>query len=351
MLRISIAACAGVLALAIAPADLFLPTLGAAVALNAWSVGYLVLMSRDAGNRLLAADAVVVGALCLTQRWTVPPEALHGSTSWVVAVVSVAVATWQLHSGIRAGGVAAAAVALGYLAGAATAPTSVFVVLWLVGEAVLARGLYQLVRKGAREGDRIMADAEEARRAAAVAAARRADEREHLAAMHDTAAATMLAIGTGVVDGREPWLATQLADALDEATRTTPTTSGRTDLVPLIGDVLDRGAVAADLSAPGALPIPATAAVAICRSVREALSNVARHAGVDTASVLVEHRSGRVVVEVADNGTGFDPELVSPHHRGISLSIMERMAAAGGRAEVTSRSGVGTLVRLAWPDG
>jgi signal transduction histidine kinase len=72
---------------------------------------------------------------------------------------------------------------------------------------------------------------------------------------------------------------------------------------------------------------------------------------VGTASVLVEHRAGRVMVEVADHGTGFDPELVSPHRRGISLSIVERMAAAGGRAGVLSSSGLGTRVRLEWPDG
>lgn len=74
VLRTSVAVCAGILALVIGPADYLIPTLGAVVALNAWSIGCLVLMSRDAGPRLLVADAGIVCAACLTQRWTVPPE-------------------------------------------------------------------------------------------------------------------------------------------------------------------------------------------------------------------------------------------------------------------------------------
>ena len=351
VLRTSIAVCAGILALVIAPADHAMPTLGAVVALNAWSIGYVMLMFRDSGTRLLVADACVVCAVCLTQRWTVPPEALHGSASWVVAVASIAVATWQWHTGSRAGGAAAAAVIVTYLISVAVTPAAWFVVAWLGVEAALSRGLYLLVRRGAREADRAMVEAEKTRREAAVAAARRADEREHLAAMHDTAAATMLAIGSGLVTGREPWLATQLATALDQVTGNAAAPHGQVDLVPLLGDLVRDSPVATDLSVTGTAPLPARVAVAICRAVREALRNVARHAGVDAAAVRLEHEPGRVVVEVADDGGGFQPELVPPHRRGISLSIVERMVTVGGCASVTSSAGLGTRVRLEWPHG
>jgi signal transduction histidine kinase len=55
-------------------------------------------------------------------------------------------------------------------------------------------------------------------------------------------------------------------------------------------------------------------------------------------------------VRVTDAGRGFDVGAVSDHRRGIRGSVVERMAAVGGRAEVTSRPGR-TTVRLEWPSG
>lgn len=381
--------CAGVLHLVVATVACVLvvftaPTgtgLGTVGALTVWSAGYF-LLSRTAGTWLVAADAAIVSTACLTQRWTVPPEALNGNTSWVMAITSIAVATWQWHGGVRAGAVATTAAILANLAGSGVTSASVSVAVWLAVEAALSSGLYHLVRTGAREADRMMAGAERTRRDATVAAARRADEREHLAAIHDTAAATFHAIGAGVVTGREPWLAKQLADALEEVTgdavtqgvglRPPPSRSlrseasgtaiipqgtdssgrrGLTDLVPLLGDVVRHSPVVVELSASQPVPLPATVAVAMCRAAREALLNVARHAGVDTATVRLTHRPGGVLVEIADRGVGFDPAQVSVHRRGIALSLVDRMVVVGGRAVVTSSVGRGTRVRLEWPDG
>jgi hypothetical protein len=281
----------------------------------------------------------------------VPPVVLLDSGSWPVGVSSIAVAVWQWHSRLRVGATSSAAVGLAYLVGAGATAAAVLVTAWLVVEAALSRGLYQLIRAGARDADRIMAGAERARRDAAVAAARRADEREHLAAIHDTAAATVLAIGTGVVDGREPWLADQVANALNEITGDATTTHGRADLVPLLADVLRTSPVRTELSATEGVDLPAAVAVAICRAVREALLNVARHAGVEAAAVRLEQHAGQVVVEVVDSGRGFDPAAVPAHHRGIELSLVDRMAMVGGRADLMSSPGAGTRVRLEWPDG
>jgi hypothetical protein len=78
-----------------------------------------------------------------------------------------------------------------YLVGAAVADPQGWlavapVQLWLVIEAGLSRALYLLVRHGARSADAAIARAERVRRELAVAEARRADEREYLAALHDT---------------------------------------------------------------------------------------------------------------------------------------------------------------------
>jgi signal transduction histidine kinase len=348
--RVATAVVAGVFVVGVVPTG---PVVGVAVALAVWSAAGFLLLSRIPGDRLVATDAAAICVACLTQRWTVPPDALHGNTSWVWAVVSIAVATWQWHSAVRTGVVATAAVVVAYVAGSGAGTTALLVAFWLAVEATLSRGLYHLVRAGARQADRIMADAERTRRAATVAAARRADERAHLAAIHDTAAAVFQAIGAGVVTGREPWLAGQLTDAIDEvAGDATAPSGGSIDLVRLLDDVVRGSPVTAELSAPVPAPhVPVPVTVAICRAVREALLNVARHAGVTEAAVRLEHRTTGVLVEITDHGTGFDPANVPAHRRGIALSLVDRMATVGGRAGVRSRAGHGTLVRLEWPDG
>ncbi|WP_318784848.1 sensor histidine kinase [Actinophytocola algeriensis] len=139
--------------------------------------------------------------------------------------------------------------------------------------------------------------------------------------------------------------------ALAADQRPDPAPRGDADLVPLLADVVRRGPVATRFSVTGPAPVAAVAAAAICRSVGEALRNVAQHAGVAGATVLVGYDDGRVVVEVVDDGRGFDPGAVPAHRRGTALSLVDRMAAVGGRAALTARPGRGTRVRLEWPDG
>ncbi|MFG1778068.1 hypothetical protein ACGFIG_16740 [Micromonospora sp. NPDC049048] len=59
---------------------------GVATGLAAWSVVYVRFSSR---GWLLPVDTLVIMLLCLTQRWTVPPDAVVDSTNWVLAVVTV----------------------------------------------------------------------------------------------------------------------------------------------------------------------------------------------------------------------------------------------------------------------
>jgi len=82
--------------------------------------------------------------------------------------------------------------------------------------------------------------------------------------------------------------------------------------------------------------------------VREALHNVVRHARGADATVRLS-AEGPVVVEVTDDGPGFDVERIGAHSRGITQSLQARMSRVGGRATVTSSPGNGTSVRLEWP--
>jgi signal transduction histidine kinase len=81
---------------------------------------------------------------------------------------------------------------------------------------------------------------------------------------------------------------------------------------------------------------------------REALANVEKHAGATAAHVRVDAYQGQVVVEVRDNGRGFDPAAGHPGHFGLD-SMRSRTAEIGGRLTIISTPGFGTLVRVRVP--
>jgi signal transduction histidine kinase len=81
---------------------------------------------------------------------------------------------------------------------------------------------------------------------------------------------------------------------------------------------------------------------------REALANVVRHAEASAAHVRVESRQGQVVVEIWDNGRGFDPANGHPGHFGLD-SMHSRASEIGARLTIASAPGAGTVVRVRVP--
>lgn len=81
---------------------------------------------------------------------------------------------------------------------------------------------------------------------------------------------------------------------------------------------------------------------------REALANVARHSGAGVARVRVEARDEQVVVEISDDGCGFDPREGHPGHFGLE-SMRSRATEVGGRLAIASLPGRGTSVRVRVP--
>jgi signal transduction histidine kinase len=346
--RTAVLACALAVAVYQTPSP---PLFAIAAGLVGWSA---IFLRWGHHGGVVAADTGIVALLCLTQPWTVPPDALPDSTNWVLAVVSITAVAHQWHTGVAAGSALTAGLIGSHLTGVFLADSAILpvagpLVLWTFGEAALSRGLFLLVRAAARAADHELAVREQARRDAAVAAARRADEREYLSLLHDTAAATLLAVGTGMADGSEPWLRAQAArDLAALRTRREPPT-GAADLVDLLEEVVRASRLTVELTAPDTVSMPAMPAAAIRGAVHEALANVARHAGVDAATLTVHHTGDTVTVEIADRGRGFVPEQVSPHRRGVSSSIVRRMDRVGGRADVLTGPGDGTTVRVVWP--
>ena len=82
----------------------------------------------------------------------------------------------------------------------------------------------------------------------------------------------------------------------------------------------------------------------------EGLTNVARHSGAKVVSVHLWHDSGRVFVQVADEGQGFDPVATRLRSGSTGLSGMqERAALLGGRLVVRSEPGSGTVLTAEIP--
>ncbi|MFC6578045.1 sensor histidine kinase [Planomonospora parontospora] len=78
------------------------------------------------------------------------------------------------------------------------------------------------------------------------------------------------------------------------------------------------------------------------------MHNAARHAAAEAVAVRLGCEGGRVVLEVRDDGTGFDAAAASGRGLGIA-SMGDRAQALGGSVRVSSEPGGGTLVRMEVP--
>jgi signal transduction histidine kinase len=85
----------------------------------------------------------------------------------------------------------------------------------------------------------------------------------------------------------------------------------------------------------------------VLRIVQEALHNALRHARPGRVTVRLAQTGGRMLVEVTDDGIGFDPEQPELRSRHLGLTSMEERARElGGHLEIRSAPGAGTTVRL-----
>jgi two-component system, NarL family, sensor histidine kinase DevS len=99
--------------------------------------------------------------------------------------------------------------------------------------------------------------------------------------------------------------------------------------------------------ADGQIKLPDTSAIALFHICQEALANVAKHARPQHVEVVLWSTSERVLLEVADDGRGFDQSRVRLT-LGHGLSNMQTRARnVGGDVEITSEPDSGTTV-LAW---
>jgi two-component system, NarL family, sensor kinase len=107
-------------------------------------------------------------------------------------------------------------------------------------------------------------------------------------------------------------------------------------------------AVEADLEDVGKPPSQSL----LYRAARELLTNIGKHASATTVRIGLSRRGDRVVLTIADDGRGFDPEIVGEYvadgHIGLG-SLLARFDSMGGTMDINSRAGYGTQVTVMSP--
>jgi len=89
-------------------------------------------------------------------------------------------------------------------------------------------------------------------------------------------------------------------------------------------------------------------ATAAFRVVQESLTNVARHARASRVEISLAHGAGHFLLEVRDDGQGFDPAAPRQNAFGL-VGMRERGLMLGGEVSILSAPGQGTLVRVRIP--
>jgi len=202
------------------------------------------------------------------------------------------------------------------------------------------------------------------------------DERRRLAReLHDETAQTIAALSIALdrardgLDGAGPEAVAQIGQARELSARLLtetrrlilglrPTVLDDMGLVPAIrwyaeSCLGDKGVeVRVEEDGPRER-LPTHLDVALFRIVQEALTNVAKHAQASHVDVRLAHDQRNITVTVTDDGRGFDvPQAlgqVGPTQSVGLLGMQERVRLLGGRLDIRSHDGGGTIVRVEVP--
>jgi signal transduction histidine kinase/phage shock protein PspC (stress-responsive transcriptional regulator) len=182
----------------------------------------------------------------------------------------------------------------------------------------------------------------------------RSDERADVAAhLHDSVLQTLALVQRRADDPRE---VVRLARMQERELRSWLLSGDRAENIDgSLGVALDE--LAAEVETEHGVPVEvvrvrdcaAAGMQPLLLSAREAIMNAARHSGASSVSVYLEVEPQRVSIFVRDRGRGFDPADVAVDRRGISGSIVDRLARAGGAGQVRTVRGEGTEVEMSLP--
>jgi len=86
----------------------------------------------------------------------------------------------------------------------------------------------------------------------------------------------------------------------------------------------------------------------VFRIVQEAVTNVERHSQSKAVTVRLQQQGGRLLVEIKDEGVGFNPDHVPADRFGLR-GIHERARLFNGQAAIESSPGRGTKITVELP--
>ena len=121
-----------------------------------------------------------------------------------------------------------------------------------------------------------------------------------------------------------------------------------------VADQARRGGIATVvLDARAGVGLHASDAIAFLQAAREAVSNAVRHAAAARLELRLMQQDGQMVLTVADDGRGFDPDVPfagdrRPGHNGLR-NLYARARAMGGDAVLSSAPGKGTRLEFRLP--
>jgi signal transduction histidine kinase len=195
------------------------------------------------------------------------------------------------------------------------------------------------------------------------------EDRERIAKeLHDGVIQALFAVGLGLQGtaalARDPGLAQRIGGAVEELDRVIADLRGyifglRPGILAdrgldqalgrLAGELQERaGVVAVAEVDPAAAAALAPVAAEVVQLAREALANVGRHAQAATCRVSLYRDGGQVVLEVDDDGRGFDVARPRPGGHGLA-NLLGRAERLGGTTRITSQPGQGTQIRISVP--
>lgn len=331
---------------------------------------------------LVCLDTAVYVALATAAGRCVPPDIRGEAASWVFIVVAsqFPVLIWFAPRWMSVLG--AVATGSAYLVGSLLSqpphtlrgvqPGAV-AVLFVIVVGVHWTGRSMLYRRAAR-ADAALAAADLNARDQYVILSRNIERREHDRLLHDTVLNTLTAIArSGDADAVRSACRHSIGMLERALSEPVEPASGQfigdpvAAIAQIAGEMRARGLnvhlEVVDGAQTGAAGVtdgagerfPVTVARALAHATREALVNVAEHAGTGEAWVAVsvspprERTHGSVQVTIRDEGAGFDIDRVDLVRLGVRRSIIERVTDVDGSVSVDSAPGKGTVVGLAWP--
>jgi signal transduction histidine kinase len=342
----------------------------------AWGATVILYLRRYLPSPVVACvDSAVYVALALGAQACLPPATRDSPFSWLVIAMSgqLIVPAWYWYAPGGLPVLLALASPLAFWAGAMLQPVTDARTLAGAAILLLAIGLVhgggrRLLYSRAAAADADLDRADQAAREQYAILSRNIERREHERLLHDTVLNTLTSVARSDGDAvaevvarcRQDVALMEAAFSADDLAPVPARPSGdlRDEVRAVVADMRDRGlTVHFEADDTGCAAVPAPVIRAISNAVREALSNVAAHAGTGEAWVTVRSMAlegdgevpYRLRVVIRDRGAGFDRARVDQARLGLRRSITERTAECGGEASIRSAPGQGTEVSLYWP--